>query len=58
MTQEKKEELLSYLEEEAVQYRELEDLTTDDQLLALSTCSDVTTNGRVVLFGRLTEMAE
>jgi sortase B len=54
-TEERKEELLSYLKEEAVQYRDLEALTTEDQLLALSTCSDTTTNGRVVLFGRLTE---
>jgi sortase B len=58
MTQEKKEKLLSYLKEKAVQYRELENLTSDDQLLALSTCSDMTTNGRVVLFGRMTEIVE
>jgi sortase B len=58
MSQEKKEKLLSYLKEKAVQYRELENLTSDDQLLALSTCSDMTTNGRVVLFGRMTEIVE
>jgi sortase B len=56
--EEAKEELLSYLETEAVQYRELEDLTIKDQILGLSTCSDMTTNGRVALFGRLTEMEE
>jgi sortase B len=52
-TEEDKEELLSYLKENAVQYRELDDLTIENQIIALSTCSDATTNGRVVLFGRL-----
>jgi sortase B len=55
-TDEAKEELLTYLETEAIQYRELEDLTIEDQILGLSTCSDMTTNGRVALFGRLTEI--
>jgi sortase B len=49
-----KEELLSYLKEKAVQYRELDDLTVDDQIIALSTCSDSSTNGRSLLFGRMT----
>jgi sortase B len=53
-TEEKKEQLLSYLEEKAVQYRDL-GLTTEDQILGLSTCSDATTNGRVMLFGRVSK---
>jgi sortase B len=56
--EEDKEELLTYLKTEAVQYRELDDLTVDDRIVGLSTCSDTTTNGRVALFGRLTEMEE
>jgi sortase B len=52
-TEEVKESLLSYIKEEAVQYRELTDLTTDDQIIALSTCSDSSTNGRTLLFGRM-----
>jgi sortase B len=53
-TEEEKEELLTYLKTEAVQYRELDDLTTEDQIIALSTCSDSSTNGRSLLFGRMT----
>jgi sortase B len=53
-TEEKKANLLSYVKEIAVQYRELDDLTTNDQIVALSTCSDTTTNGRTLLFGRMT----
>jgi sortase B len=52
-TEEAKQELLDYLKETAVQYRELDHLSTDDQIIGLSTCSDTSTNGRVLLFGRL-----
>jgi sortase B len=55
-TDEAKEELLTYLKEHATQYRELDHLTTDDQIIGLSTCSDTTTNGRVLLFGRMERM--
>jgi sortase B len=54
-TDEAKEELLSYLKENAEQYRELT-VSRPEQLVALSTCSDVTTNGRVILFGRMVEI--
>lgn len=43
---------LAYLKKEAVQYREI-DLTETDAIVGLSTCSEATTNGRIVLFGRL-----
>lgn len=45
--------LLRYIREEAVQYRAI-DVTPDDKLIALSTCEQAETDGRVVLFGRLT----
>jgi sortase B len=51
-TEESRTRLRDYLSEMAVQYREL-DLSEEDRILGLSTCSDVTTNGRVLLFGRL-----
>jgi sortase B len=44
--------LLDYLEENADQYRDI-GLTTSDNLVALSTCLDTSTDGRVILFGRL-----
>jgi sortase B len=55
-TESEKEYLLTYLKDKSVQYRELDDLSTDDQIIALSTCSDATTNGRTLLFGRLEKM--
>jgi sortase B len=51
-TEEGRAELRAYLSETAVQYRELP-LSEEDRILGLSTCSDVSTNGRVLLFGRL-----
>jgi sortase B len=53
-TEKEKEGLLAYIKKEAVQYRELDDLTAEDQIIALSTCSDSSTNGRTLLFGRMT----
>ncbi len=44
--------MLSYLQENAVQYRDI-GLTADDTIVGLSTCSDAITNGRVILYGRL-----
>jgi sortase B len=55
-TEEENEDLLSYIKTEAVQYRELDDLVADDQIIALSTCSDLTTNGRTLLFGRMVKV--
>lgn len=50
------ESLQSYLMENARQYRNI-GLLTSDQLIGLSTCSDATTDGRVLLFGRLSKAA-
>jgi sortase B len=47
-------ELLTYLKKESVQYRDL-GVKVSDQIIGLSTCEDATTNGRVILFGKLTE---
>ena len=44
-------DLLNYIREHAVQYREL-NVTKEDSLIALSTCSEAETNGRVVLIGK------
>lgn len=46
--------LLSYLEAQAVCSREI-GVTASDQVIGLSTCSEAITNGRVILFGKLTE---
>lgn len=45
---------LSYLKREAVQYRDI-DVSASDRIIGLSTCSEASTNGRVLLFGRLAE---
>lgn len=47
-------ELLDYLKDSSVQYRDL-GVTADDQIIGLSTCVDAETNGRAILFGRLEE---
>ncbi len=47
------EQLLTYLEENANRYRDIGQ-SGDDTIVALSTCSESVTNGRVVVFGRLT----
>lgn len=44
--------LLTYLRENSTQYRDI-GLSVSDQIIGLSTCSEATTNGRVLLFGRL-----
>jgi sortase B len=46
------EALLTYIQESATQYRDI-GVTASDQILALSTCADATTDGRVVLIGRM-----
>lgn len=45
-------ELLKYIKNVATQYRDI-GVSTDDRLVALSTCVDTATNGRVILVGRL-----
>ena len=45
-------DLLNYIREHAVQYRDL-NVTKEDSLIALSTCSEAETSGRVVLIGKL-----
>jgi sortase B len=46
------EALLEYLQSEATQYRDI-GVTASDQFLALSTCSEASTDGRVLLIGRM-----
>jgi sortase B len=46
------EELIDYIGETAKQYRDI-GVTTSDRLIALSTCSSTSTNGRIVLIGRI-----
>jgi sortase B len=50
--QESEEELLEYIQETATQYRDI-GVTASDQIVALSTCADATTDGRVLLIGRM-----
>ena len=44
--------LLNYLNENAVQYRDI-GVTSEDTVVGLSTCAAAETNGRVIVFGRL-----
>lgn len=51
-------DLLDYIQANAVQYREV-NVADENSLIALSTCSEAETNGRVVLIGKLErEVAE
>ncbi len=50
--QEEREMLLETVRQEAVQIRDLP-VTSEDQLIVLSTCTSSITNGRYLLFGRL-----
>lgn len=51
-------DLLDYIQANAVQYRDV-NVTDESSLIALSTCSEAETNGRVVLIGKLErEVAE
>jgi sortase B len=47
-----REELLDYLRQESTQYRDI-GVTASDQIIALSTCESATTDGRILLIGRL-----
>jgi sortase B len=46
--------VLSYLKQSAIQYREL-GVTTSDKIIGLSTCDSTSTDGRTVLFGRMSK---
>jgi sortase B len=50
-----KSELLNYIKQNAVQYREI-GVTTSEQIIGLATCSDTRTNGRALLFGRMSKI--
>lgn len=51
-------DLLDYIQANAVQYRDV-NVSDENSLIALSTCSEAETNGRVVLIGKLErEVAE
>lgn len=51
-------DLLDYIQANAVQYRDV-NVANENSLIALSTCSEAETNGRVVLIGKLErEVAE
>lgn len=47
--------LLSYVESNSIQYRDIS-VTGADKIIALSTCSEAETNGRVIVFGKLVEV--
>jgi sortase B len=47
-------ELLSNILSAATQFRNVE-VSTNDRLVALSTCSNLSTDGRVILIGRLSQ---
>ena len=49
-------ELLNYVDEIAVQSRYI-GVAPQDKVIALSTCAEAETNGRVVIFGRLNRMS-
>ncbi|MCI1721882.1 MAG: class B sortase [Lachnospiraceae bacterium] len=46
--------LLSYIQKNALHYRET-GIDTDSRILALSTCSSATTNGRTIIVARMSE---
>ncbi|WP_304775945.1 class B sortase [uncultured Faecalibaculum sp.] len=48
-------DVVSYLEQNALHYRSV---PSDSQVIALSTCYDTETNGRVIVFGRLENKRE
>ena len=51
------EPLMEFIRTQAVQYRE-PDLPADARILGMSTCSDASSNARVIVFGLLTEYSE
>jgi sortase B len=55
--QQTRQERLDHIQEIATQYRDLV-VTPEDQIIALSTCLDSTTDGRAILIGRLRAVEE
>ena len=49
-------ELLSTIKTDSLQYRDI-GVTSQDKIIALSTCSDASTNARTLVFGRLKEIS-
>lgn len=47
--------LLDYIKEMAVQYRDI-GMKASDQVVGLSTCDESDTNGRIILFGKVTKI--
>lgn len=54
---EKRQELLSYISENSLHYIE-KNISTDDHIIALSTCSTATTNGRTIVIAKMVEHIE
>lgn len=50
-------DFLKYIRENAAQYREI-NVSAEDRIIGLSTCADATTNGRTVVYARMTELAD
>lgn len=50
-------DLLDYLNERAIQYRDI-GVTASNHIIGLSTCAETETNGRVIVFGRLDPVNE
>lgn len=50
-------ELLSWIRENAVQYREI-GVSGEEKIIGLSTCAGAETNGRVIVYGRLEEAGQ
>ena len=53
-SEEEKQRYLEYIYELAVHTRDIE-ITTDDRIVLLNTCSNFSTNGRDILIGRITD---
>lgn len=56
LTENEMEILLDMVKNSALQYRDI-GINANNQIIALSTCSNATTNGRTVVLGRLEEIA-
>lgn len=52
MTVQRKQEIVSRIKQKALQYREIV-LTDKTQLIALSTCEDTSTDGRIIVIGKV-----
>lgn len=55
LSQEEMTSFLARIQDDACQYRQI-GVTSRDRILAMSTCSDASSNGRTIVFGRLTEI--